>query len=74
MSLSEADTRAKLIDPALHARGWTEDLLRREGMDGAVEITDGKPRNTSVCTEITTGSRSRLFLSHNLSWQACHHR
>src|SRR5262249_34016381 len=23
--LNEADTRAKLIDPALHARGWTED-------------------------------------------------
>lgn len=23
MSLSEADTRAKLIDPALHARSWT---------------------------------------------------
>jgi len=22
MSLSEADTRAKLIDPALHSRGW----------------------------------------------------
>ena len=24
---NEADTRAKLIDPALHARGWTEDLV-----------------------------------------------
>lgn len=30
MGLGEADTRAKLIDPALHARGWTEDLIRRE--------------------------------------------
>ena len=30
MPLSEADTRAKLIDPALHVRGWTEDLIRRE--------------------------------------------
>ncbi len=29
MSLSEFDTRAKLIDPMLHARGWTEDLIRR---------------------------------------------
>jgi hypothetical protein len=38
MSLSEADTRAKLIDPALHARGWTEDLIRREETAGAVEI------------------------------------
>lgn len=27
--LSEADTRAKLIDPALHYRGWTEGLIRR---------------------------------------------
>ena len=24
MPLNEADTRAKLIDPALHRRGWTE--------------------------------------------------
>jgi len=24
MPLTESDTRAKLIDPALHARGWTE--------------------------------------------------
>ncbi|MCK7581617.1 MAG: hypothetical protein MZV65_42315 [Chromatiales bacterium] len=24
--LSESDTRAKLIDPAIHRRGWTEDL------------------------------------------------
>jgi hypothetical protein len=26
MGLSEADTRAKLIDPGLHARGWKENL------------------------------------------------
>ena len=30
MSFGESDTRAKLIDPALHARGWTEELIRRE--------------------------------------------
>ena len=30
MSLNEADTRAKLIDPALHERGWREDWIRRE--------------------------------------------
>jgi type I site-specific restriction endonuclease len=30
VSLGETDTRAKLIDPAIHARGWTEDLIRRE--------------------------------------------
>ncbi len=28
MTLNEADTRAKLIDPAIHKCGWTEDLPR----------------------------------------------
>jgi len=44
MLLSESDTRAKLIDPALHRRGWTEDLIRREETAGAIEIIEGKPR------------------------------
>jgi len=44
MALSEADTRAKLIDPALHKRGWTEDLIRREETDRGIDIIDGKPR------------------------------
>ncbi len=34
MSLSESDTRAKLIDPALHACGWAKDLIRREETAG----------------------------------------
>jgi hypothetical protein len=37
--LSEADTRAKLLDPGLHARGWTEDLIRREETAGAIELS-----------------------------------
>ena len=44
MVFGEADTRAKLIDPALHARGWTEDLIRREETAGAIEIIEGRPR------------------------------
>jgi type I restriction enzyme R subunit len=44
MPLNESDTRAKLIDPAIHARGWTEDLIRREETAGAIQIVDGKPR------------------------------
>jgi type I restriction enzyme R subunit len=44
MSLSESDTRAKLIDPAIHRRGWTEDLIRREESAGAIEIGEGLPR------------------------------
>ena len=40
--MNEADTRAKLIDPAIHARGWTEDHIKREESAGAVEIVAGK--------------------------------
>ncbi|MFH1777149.1 MAG: hypothetical protein ABH952_06310 [Candidatus Omnitrophota bacterium] len=42
--LSEADTRAKFIDSALHKRGWTEDLIRREETERGVEIIKGQPR------------------------------
>jgi type I restriction enzyme, R subunit len=44
MNYNEADTRAKLIDPAIHKRGWTEDLIRREETAGTVEIINGKAR------------------------------
>ena len=44
MTLNEAETRAKLIDPALHAKGWTEDLIRREETAGAVDVVAGQPR------------------------------
>jgi type I restriction enzyme R subunit len=47
MMMNEADTRAKLIDPAIHKRGWTEDLIRREETAGTVEIINGKPRRRS---------------------------
>ena len=47
MPLNEADVRAKLIDPALHARGWSEDLIRREESAGAVRVIGGKPRRDS---------------------------
>lgn len=44
MPLSEADTRAKLIDPALHACGWTEDLIKREEAAPAVDVDPGTGR------------------------------
>jgi type I restriction enzyme R subunit len=47
MSYNEADTRAKLIDPALHKRGWTEDLIRREETAGAIDVVGGKGRRRS---------------------------
>ena len=47
MPLSEADTRAKLIDPAIHQCGWSEDMICRETTLGAVEIIAGKARRRS---------------------------
>ena len=44
MSLGESGTRAKLIGLAIHARSWTEELVRCEETAGAFEIIDGKPR------------------------------
>jgi type I restriction enzyme R subunit len=44
MPLSESDTRAKLIDPVIHQRGWTEDLIRREETAGAIEVGPGGAR------------------------------
>ena len=42
MSLNEADTRAKLVTPALHSRGWTEDLIRREERAAPIDIVGDK--------------------------------
>ena len=47
MSLNESDTRSKLIDPALYARGWTEDHIKREVTAGGIEIINGRPRKQS---------------------------
>ena len=38
MSLNETDTCAKLINPALHRRYWTESLIRREQTPGPITI------------------------------------
>jgi len=47
LGLSEADTRAKLIDPAIHQRGWTEGMIRREETAGSIAIIGGKARHRS---------------------------
>ena len=47
MGLNESDTRAKLIDPTLHSRGWTEDLIRREETAGTIQIIEGQPRKSA---------------------------
>lgn len=43
MPLNESDTRAKLIDPALKTRGWTEQHIKREESAGRIAIIGGKP-------------------------------
>jgi type I site-specific restriction endonuclease len=48
MGLSESDTHAKLIDPATHARGWTQGLGRREETAGAIEIIARKAFNPNA--------------------------
>jgi type I restriction enzyme R subunit len=44
----EAAARQSLLDPALHAAGWTEELIRREETPGAIEIADGRPRRAGT--------------------------
>jgi len=60
MPLSEADIRAKLIDPAIHKRGWTEDLIRREETAGSIEIIGGKARRRSTIQGLTRDFVSKL--------------
>lgn len=44
MPYNEADTRAKLIDPALRQCGWTEDLIFREQTAGTIVLDGRRPR------------------------------
>jgi len=44
MSLSEADTHANLVNPAIYKKGWTEDHIKREETTGAVDLIAGKAR------------------------------
>ena len=44
MGLNEADTRAKLIDPTLYQRGWSEDHIKREETAGGIQIFGGKAK------------------------------
>lgn len=44
MPLNESDTRAKLIDPTLHARGWTEDFIKREESAPTIDVIGGRAR------------------------------
>lgn len=48
MGRNEADTRAQLINPALYAKGWTEELhIRREQTPGGIDIIQGRGKRRS---------------------------
>lgn len=60
MPLGEADTRAKLIDPALHARGWHEDAAIRAALE---KIAAGGNR---VLLALATGSGKTVLVCEML--------
>jgi type I restriction enzyme R subunit len=43
MPMNESETKTRLINPIIHQRGWTEDLIRREEITGSIEINDSGP-------------------------------
>jgi type I site-specific restriction endonuclease len=65
MGLSEADTRAKLIDPALHSRGWTEDLIRREESPCAIKIIAEYAINSHPAIHSIDAQIDHCFNFHN---------
>jgi type I restriction enzyme, R subunit len=74
MTLSEADTRSKYIDPVIHARGWTEDLIRREETAGAIEIVGGQARKqakgrTDITRHILITDQVKVFHIGFAMWE-----
>ncbi|MGB0094053.1 MAG: hypothetical protein WBP81_16165 [Solirubrobacteraceae bacterium] len=60
MALSEADTRAKLIDPALKGADWDEAKIERE-----VKVTDGR----LYLVGDQAHRRKPLWADYVLSWE-----
>ncbi|MBM4425418.1 MAG: hypothetical protein FJ030_18910 [Chloroflexi bacterium] len=48
MGLSEADTRAELIDPIIRGKGWMMPYVRREESGKRVDIVGGQPRQSRI--------------------------
>jgi type I restriction enzyme R subunit len=47
MPFNESDTRAKLIDPTLYQRGWTEQQIKREAAAPPIDLVGGAARRRS---------------------------
>ena len=62
MPLSEPDTRAKLIDPAIHAKGRSKELIRRETTLGgnACPTVRGRAAQRGLLS-LATGA-SKIFI------------
>lgn len=56
MSRNEAQTRFKLIDPALEARGWKRTDIRIEVTAAQTDIVDGNPRTATGHATRTGGA------------------
>jgi type I restriction enzyme R subunit len=48
MGMSEADTRANLIDSVLRDKGWVYPYVKREESGRAVDIINGQPRRRNT--------------------------
>jgi type I site-specific restriction endonuclease len=57
VTLSEADTYAQLIDPAIHARGWSEDHICRE-------VTPFKQARAAQDGSFTVSSDRSMIVLH----------
>jgi type I restriction enzyme R subunit len=57
--VNEAETRAKLIDPAIHARGWSEDLIGREESAGTIDLGGRAPRRRPGRVDYTLRIKAR---------------
>ncbi len=66
MPLNEADARAEPIGPALHRRGWSGDVIRRETTAGKIESIGGKARRRGHGkTDKEHRTSSRMMFENN---------
>jgi type I restriction enzyme R subunit len=77
MSRNENQTRLELIDPALHDRGWTEDLMCRERTPGGTVTLDGTSHHRKgrtdylLCLPAETGAQPLTRGSDSTSSPGC---
>jgi type I restriction enzyme R subunit len=73
MALTEADTRAQFIDPALAASGWVGHLVRREFQITAGRIIGGGKRaEPSVADYVLEYKGKRLAVVEAKKWDLAH--